>query len=75
MIEDLKKRLILKYDTLISELEEIDKENKAFVKTANMTPEDPIIVEWSRFASDNKRRLEMAKAEKKQLEEIHLKRV
>lgn len=69
MIEELIKRLIQKYETLISELEQIDIENRAFISTANQTPNDPIIIEWSLFARENKRRLEMAKAEKEFLEE------
>lgn len=65
-MEELKKRLLTKYDGIIEELEEVDKLCKTTLEEAtskgNYTEADISLL--SVFARDNSRRLQFAKAER-----------
>lgn len=65
-MQELKKRLLAKYDDIISELEEIDRVCKQTLEEAsskgNYTESD--ISMLSVFTRDNYRRLQFAKAER-----------
>lgn len=65
-MQEFKKRLLTKYDDIISELEEIDRVCKLTLEEAsskgNYTESD--ISMLSVFARDNNRRLQFAKAER-----------
>ena len=64
-------RLLKKYDALILELENIETENKSFVKQANENPDAPEIRQWARLARENQRRLIIVKAERDYLAETY----
>lgn len=73
-MEQLINRLLAKYDALIEELKVINEGNKGLVDEANKNPDAPGVREWARFARENLRRLQIAKAERDSLRENYLKK-
>jgi uncharacterized protein YlxP (DUF503 family) len=63
---DFKNRLLEKYNSIISELEQIDSESREELNNATMNKSVPQaeLIKIMSFARDNHRRLQFARAEK-----------
>lgn len=64
MEKELYSRLLIKYNSLITELESINLENTRFVDEANLNPDSPEIIRRMNLAHENYRRLQSTIAER-----------
>lgn len=70
-MEEFKNRLLEKYNVIISELEQIDAENREILNKATISknmPEVELAIIMA-FARDNNRRLQFAKAERELIQQ------
>jgi len=70
-MEDFKNRLLEKYNEIISELEQIDTENREILDTATLNKNmlEAELAKTMAFARDNHRRLQFAKAERELIQQ------
>ena len=70
-MEEFKNRLLEKYDQIISELEQVDSENREILNnaTTNKNVTEAELTKVMAFARDNHRRLQFAKAERELIQQ------